>query len=342
MTHNELYARLQETWVNLLANLRGRRVAVLGHVRPDGDCVGSQVALVRFLRASGCDAFAVNHHPVPRNLKPFVADTPFYCDQDPGFSFGQDCLAVSVDCADVSRLGPAARQRFSTIQAVIDHHVSNRRYGQLNLIVSESAATCEILAALMLKRRDWVDAITAQALYVGIATDTGQFRFPSTSHLTFELCCQLVDCGADPAGAALYLYEQEKPGKMALLQRFLHSFQYYANGRICIGVLRLKDFSETGSDREDVEGFVDYARCIEGVDIGILLEETSTGLKGSFRAKSPRYAVHQLAAQFNGGGHACAAGFNPNSTLELFYPQLVAAVQTHLSNINPQDNHNGI
>ncbi|MCD8483055.1 MAG: DHHA1 domain-containing protein [Verrucomicrobia bacterium] len=240
---------------------------------------------------------------------------------------------MSVDCADRSRLGPAAQTRFSSILGVIDHHVSNRRYGTLNLIVPESAATCELLAALMLQEPTLIDATTAQALYVGIATDTGQFRFSSTSHLTFELCCQLVDMGADPAKAALHLYEQEKPARMALLQRFLQSFQFFAQGRICIGTLKLQDFKATGASREDVEGFVDYARSIEGVDIGVLIEETSGGLKGSFRAKDPRFAVHELAAQFNGGGHACAAGFNPHSTLEVFFPQLVAAVENHVKTL---------
>jgi bifunctional oligoribonuclease and PAP phosphatase NrnA len=326
---SEYFPEQYEVWLKVLQEISGKRVAVIGHIRPDGDCIGSQVALVRALRSRGVDAFAVNHHPVPRNCQAFVGDTPFYRDDEPGFDWGDECIAITVDCADRTRIGPVAQERFKEVLANIDHHISNRRYATYNLVEPASSATGELLAGLFFDSQEQIDPVTAQALYIGIATDTGQFRYSSTTRTTFTLCCLLLDHGADPTAAALQLYESEDPAKLALLQRFLQSLRYLHGGKVCVGILKNVDFEQTGAQREFTEGLVDYARCVDGVEIGILLEETPTGLKGSFRAKDAVHRVDQLAQQFNGGGHSCAAGFNPDSTLDEFYPRLVEALEQH-------------
>lgn len=310
--------------------IRGKRVAVLGHVRPDGDCIGSQVAMARCLREMGFDAVCYNHHQVPSNCSSFVGDTPFFLDEK---GVDRDRVAISVDCADRKRLGPVLGEAFPEVYLNIDHHISNALYGAHNIIDGHASATGEILGGMMLDTGMPVDAVTAQALYVGIATDTGQFRFSSTTRDTFEICCHLLEKGADPAAAAMELYERESPAKLALLQRFLASFRYLCGGRVCIGIIDRNAWAETGATKEDTEGLVDYARSIDGVEIGILLEEREGMLKGSFRAKNPVHRVDQLAARFNGGGHACAAGFNPECTLEELYPRLAAAMEEHFSTL---------
>lgn len=311
-----------------IEGIRGRPVAILGHVRPDGDCIGSQVGLARCLRDLGFDAVCYNHHRVPSNCASFVGDTPFFMD---GEGVDTSRVAISVDCADRKRLGEVLQAAYPEVYLNIDHHISNSRYATHNIIDGSSSATGEILGGILLDNELPMDAVTAQALYVGIATDTGQFRFSSTTRDTFEICCHLMERGADPAAAAMQLYERESPAKLALLQRFLASFRYLCEGRACIGIIDKEAWAATGASKEDTEGLVDYARSIEGVEIGILLEETDGMMKGSFRAKDPVHRVDQLAIQFNGGGHACAAGFNPDSTLEAFYPRLVAALEKHFS-----------
>ena len=155
---------------------------------------------------------------------------------------------------------------------------------------------------------------TAQALYAGILTDTGQFRFNSTSRRCFLLAGELVARGAAPAEAGYELYERESVGKLQLLQRFLSSLRIECGGRVCIGRLPEALFAATGTGGEDTEGLVDYARSIEGVEIGVLIEERPGGaLKASLRAKDPACRVDLIAAQFHGGGHACAAGLNLNA-----------------------------
>lgn len=322
------FPELSPAFEDAVKRLKKHKVAVLGHVRPDGDCIGSQVAVTRILRQRGIDAIAVNHHQVPPMCRAFVGDTLFFLSTEADLD---DRVAVTVDCADRKRLGELLNGAFETVELNVDHHISNTRYGETNLIDGKSAAAGEILAGIFLDNGYKIDPVTAQALYIGIATDTGQFRFSATTKQTFDLCRALMDCGADPAAAALELYEKESPAKLALLQRFLASFEYLCDGRVCVGVLRDGDFKATGATKEDTEGLVDYARSIDGVEIGILLEERGDLLKGSFRAKDPAHRVDQLAKQFNGGGHACAAGFNPNMEFEAFYPILRKALAAHFA-----------
>jgi phosphoesterase RecJ-like protein len=219
--------------------------------------------------------------------------------------------------------------------AVIDHHLSNIGYAEFNLVDSSSAATCEILAGLFFDNNLPVDAQAAQALFTGILTDTGQFRFNSTTRRCFVIAGELVARGAHPAEAGFELYERETEGKLRLLQQFLATLRLECNRRVCIGVLPAGIFASTGSNTEDTEGLVDYARSIDGVDIGALIEERPDGsVKASLRAKDPEYRVDLVAAKFNGGGHACAAGLNLKTGAENFYARLVAALAQRLVEVD--------
>lgn len=322
-----IFPQHAQDFKGFIESLHGKKVAICGHMRPDGDCIGSQVGLCRPLRTIGIDAVMVNQDPIPRNLQSFVGDTPFVRAED----FSPDGhIAINVDCADHKRVGEILRGYFPTVAMNIDHHVSNTAYGAHNIIEGHTAATAEILTGLLLDGAYPIDALTAQALYVGIATDTGQFRFPSTSPQVFELCSALIARGADPAGAAHELYERESRGRLALLQHFLASLKMECDGAVCLGSIDDSAYRETGADKEDTEGLVDYARSIDGVIIGALIEERHGAIKASLRAKDPNVRVDQIAKKFGGGGHACAAGLNVKSGLDAFYPQLVEALRLHL------------
>jgi phosphoesterase RecJ-like protein len=312
-----------------LRALSGRKVAVIGHVRPDGDCIGSQVALTRVLIALGADAVAVNEHTVPRNQKAFVGDTPFLLPTQ--VEDWTERYVIAVDCASVKRLGLEVRARIGTIALNIDHHISNEQFATVNYIYPTACATSEVLGCVFLDKGLPVDAVTAQALYVGIATDTGQFKFPNTTQHSFELCCRLMDHGANPGEAARELYENEPVSKMRLLKAYLESLHFAFDDTVCIGILPADIWEKTGATREETEGLVDYARDIENVKIGVILEYREHSVKGSFRAKDDAMRVDLLAAQFGGGGHAAAAGFNVEMTPEAFYPAMIEALRSHLS-----------
>jgi phosphoesterase RecJ-like protein len=300
------YPDFSPRFVGLLPGLAGKKIAVIGHARPDGDCIGSQVALARMLVAQGLDAVCVNPDPVPRRLQFLV----------PGMTF-----------LDGARGGERLRQAFPRPFAVIDHHLSNAGFGTHNFIDTGSAATAEILAGIFLDNGYAMDAQTAQALYAGILTDTGQFRFHSTSRRSFLLAAELLTRGAHPSEAGYELYERESLGKLQLLQHFLSSLRLECGGRLCIGTLRAGIFDETDTSAEDTEGLVDFARGIDGVDVGVLIEERHDGtVKASLRAKEAAFRVDLVAAQFNGGGHACAAGLNLKENTTGFRERLVTAI----------------
>ncbi len=204
----------------------------------------------------------------------------------------------------------------------------------MNVIDTQAAATCEILAGVFLDAGVPIDPRMAQALYTGILTDTGQFRFNATSQRCFVLAGELVARGASPSEVGYQIYERETAGKMQLLQRFLASLRFECDGKVCIGFLPEGIFVETGTKTEDTEGLVDYARCIEGVEIGVLLERRpGGGVKASLRSKDPAIRVDRIAAQYAGGGHACAAGLSVTSAGDDFYAGLVAALAARLAQV---------
>ena len=330
----KFYPALSAEFARLLPSLAGRKIAIIGHARPDGDCIGSQVALARVLTARGHDVICVNPDPVPRRLRFLVTGVTFTRTDDV-VATTADRAAIFVDCADHARGGERLKAHYPEPVAMIDHHISNVGYALANLMDSTSAATCEILAGLFFDNHLPVDPQTAQALFTGILTDTGQFRFSSTSRRCFLLAGVLVACGARPADAGFELYERETVGKMRLMQHYLASLRLECGGRVCIGTLAPDVFEVTGSTGEDTEGLVDYARSIDGVDVGVLIEQRADGtVKASLRAKEPAFRVDLVAAQFNGGGHACAAGLNLKAGTENFVARLVAALAQSIATVD--------
>jgi len=335
---DKFYLELSARFAQFFDSIRGRKIAVIGHARPDGDCIGAQVALARVLATRGHEVICVNSDAVPRRLQ-FLVPGMTFLRTDEALHDPTDYAAVFVDCADHARAGERLKGRFPTPVGNIDHHLSNGGYAAFNLVDSGSAATCEILAGLFFDNELTVDAQTAQGLYTGILTDTGQFRFTSTTRRTFLLAAELMARGAKPTEAGFELYERETTGKLQLLQQFLSSLRMECDGRVCIGTLPNGVFEATGSSAEDTEGLVDYARCIDGVDVGVLIEERPDGsVKASLRSKDPAYRLDRIAAQFNGGGHACAAGLNLKSGAADFRPRLVAALAVQIAAVDAKKN----
>ncbi len=326
------YPQLAERFSELFASMANDRVLVLGHARPDGDCIGSQIALTRLLRSEGVDAVAYNADPVPDALSFLLTDTQIT-------KFSPDALDGSsllfVDCADEQRIGPKSSKLIegSNYLGNIDHHISNTNYAHFNLVESSSAATCEILAGLAFDFGWEVDPLTAQCLLTGIMTDTGRYSYAATTSRVFDLSARLVECGARPVTTAQALYENEPMCRLELLQRFLATLTTRCEGQLGTGQILYQDFLDTGAKFEHTEGFVDYTRSIEGVKIGIYFEQKKTTVKGSFRAETADYRVDTLARQFGGGGHACAAAFSSEESLEDIKPKVFAAIEERLAEV---------
>ena len=159
-----------------------------------------------------------------------------------------DTALLYVDCADEGRVGPKtsiALQGFRRIGNV-DHHISNTGFAEFNVVDHGASATCEILAGIAFDLQVTITPDLAQALYTGIMTDTGRFGFAATSSRVFDLCSNLVDCGASPQAAAENLYENVSLARLKLLERFLGTLEYACDGKVCIGELKQRDFLEKG------------------------------------------------------------------------------------------------
>jgi bifunctional oligoribonuclease and PAP phosphatase NrnA len=330
------YPEFSDAFAGLLAELSGRAVAVVGHARPDGDCIGSQVALARVLAARGLASVCVNPDPVPRRME-FVARGMKFLRTDEAILLPEDTASVFVDCADHARAGERLKARFPRPAGCVDHHLSNSGYAAVNIVDSHSAAACEILAGLFIDAGIPIDPGTATALFTGILTDTGQFRYNSTSQRSFVLAGELVARGASPPEAGYELFERESAGKLQLLQVFLASLKMECAGRICIGTLAPGAFEATGTTAEDTEGLVDFARCVDGVDIGVLIENRPDGgVKASLRSKDPLCRLDTVAGRFGGGGHACAAGLNQKAGAGDFRAQLLGALEERLREVDAE------
>ena len=277
-------------------------------MRPDGDCIGSQVALCRILLAAGVDSICVNRDRVPPNMISYTQGLTFLT----GDQYVPDGrVAVAVDCADASRIGPDLLDKFGgKLWGNIDHHASNPGYAQHNIVVKTAAATCHVLAYGALRQNLGCDTATAKALHLGIVTDTGRFSYASATAEVFALAAELIERGANPAETNFLVFEHESRGKLELTQRFLNSIQFHEAGKICSGELTQADYTATGTTKEDKEGLVEFPRSVEGVEIAVLMEEGRDGVRGSLRGRDPRLRLDLLAGKLNGGGHVLAAGFN--------------------------------
>lgn len=281
------------------------------------------------LEALGVESILANADRVPGRLENLVESKPIEI-VDP--SSVEALPFVYVDCADEERVGPKTSIALASSRRVlnVDHHITNTNFAETNLVDAEAAATCEILAGIAFDLELPVDAPMAQALYTGIVTDTGRFGYAATSSRVFELCGELVRRGASPQAAVEGLYERETMPRLKLLQRFLDSLALECDGQVCVGQLRQKDFLETGTAYHDTEGFVDYARSLQGVAIGISLEERKTTTKGSLRANRKEMRVDRIARKFGGGGHACAAAMSIGMPLDQLRNELLNALGERL------------
>lgn len=319
------FPHLADGFGQLCEELKGQQALVLGHARPDGDCIGAQIALSRLFAKHGVAVEALNADQTPEALA-FLSEAAPVGTLAPASLDGRPL--VFVDCADERRIGPNASRWIegADLRGNIDHHLSNTEFARLNVVDSTSAATCEIIAGLAFDFGMEVDAVTAQALLTGIMTDTGRFGYIATSSRVFSICSRLVESGAKPHVTAQSLYENEPISRVKLLQRYLGSLRQEFGGRLGIGILRSQDFLDTGATNEQTEGFVDFARALRGAKVGLYLEERPRTVKASLRAESADYRVDLIAKQFGGGGHACAAAFSSDRPIDELEKELVAAI----------------
>ena len=284
----------------------GRRFLITGHRNPDGDALGSGIALQRLIRKMGKEAtivvrdgFAKPLMNIPGAAEVMISDT-----LPADYPDAYDAL-FAMECPEVHRTG------YNVLPGPvvnIDHHLGNEMYGEVNYLDIEAPAVGEMV--LQLNRhhlKQPLDADTATAMYVSLATDTGFFRYHNTTLRTFQAAEELVRAGAIPGDVSLWINESNSPGSIKLLGLCLTTLQLHGGGRIATTELPKRFFGEAAASPEDTEGIVNYGRSIEGVLISALLKESDGSTRVSLRAK-PGVDVQQVAAMFGGGGHKAASG----------------------------------
>lgn len=283
-----------------------QRFCIVGHVRPDGDCVGSQVGLAMALRNEGKDVCCWNEDVLPQKLAFLDPDKVM---QRPSASEAFDCV-IATDAASYQRLGKVGDMILERKVLInIDHHTSNTRYGDINWVSARAPSTGELIYRL-LKYGQW--AITpriADCLFAAVSTDTGSFQYPSTRPATFVVAGELVKRGADLGHVCHEIYQSYPLCRVRLLQHVYNNFRLSDDNQIAWFWLRKKDYARTGADTSDSEGLIDHIRAIEQVVVACVFEEMDNGaVRISLRSKDEAVDVNKVACQFGGGGHRAAAG----------------------------------
>ena len=281
------------------------RFLVACHENPEGDAIGSELALALALRRMGKTATVLNADPVPANLL-FLpgADTVVF-DGD-GSKYD---VAVVVDCGSPERTGRVGGElRKCPLLVNIDHHRSNGDLGELALVDPDAAATGLLIHRVLSAMGYEIGLDVATNIYVAVLTDTGSFHYGSSSPEAFEVAGEMVRRGVDPWAVAEQVYETQSAHRLRLLGRVLDSLDVSADGRVaCITTMR-EDLREFASGKDALEGFINYPRSIVGVEVAVSFrEEEGEIFRVSFRSKG-RVDVSAVAARFGGGGHRNAAG----------------------------------
>jgi phosphoesterase RecJ-like protein len=296
---------------DLLASLqklcdRHERFLVISHVRPDGDAYGSTLGLALCLRALGKDVQTVNADGLSL-LFEFLPGGKDLTAPLPGAP-EPDRLIIAVDCADARRLGAVFDQWQRAPDVNIDHHVSNPGYAKLNLVDSNSPATAQVLYEIITTLQWPLTPGVAANLYVGIMTDTGNFRYRQTTAHTFEVAARLVAAGADPTDLAEACYQSFRAERLLLIREVFQAIHFAHRNRVAWFCLTPEMYARSGAIPDETEGLIEYLQAVKTVEVAFLLESLPGGLTRASMRSRGTVDVQQICQEFGGGGHRLAAG----------------------------------
>ena len=304
----------------VVAALRGHeRFLVTTHENPDGDALGSLLAMHLGLQQLGKDS--VMYLALPSALPAeyaFLALEALAGSPPPDHA---ERVVVAVDCAQASRIGgdPAVLER-APLTVNIDHHHDNTRFGDVNLVVAEASSTGELLADVFRELGVRLTPEIAEPLYTALVTDTGRFQYANTTPKALRLAADLVEAGADVHKVFQGVYESVQFAKLKLLARALERARVHEGGRVVVSYLLRGDFPDVGAAEPYSEGIIDYLRAVEGAELAALIREPprdgSPARKVSLRSSVDEMDVSAIARKSGGGGHRQAAGFSSDLSID--------------------------
>jgi phosphoesterase RecJ-like protein len=320
---------------HILADLRSAdKLIVVTHENPDGDALGSLVAMREILATLGKDSPAfidAREFPLPQEYRFLPLDGVLSVPPDDL----EERTAVFLDCGSLERNPAEAFRRPGMHILNIDHHHDNTRFGTVNLVDPEASCTAEIVWDLMHGLDVEPTPQIAEALYVGLITDTGRFMYENTGPRAHLMAAELIQAGVDVPALYRRVYEGVPYGKLALLARGLAKTRRYDHGRLTVTELDACDFAESGAEESYSEGVVDHLRAVEGTAVAALLRDRINagdgGRKVSLRASDERVDVSRIARLQGGGGHRQAAGFTTGMDIDELVDFLRSALAQQLS-----------
>jgi phosphoesterase RecJ-like protein len=293
---------------------RHERFLVVSHENPDGDALGSLLAMQLALEQLGKDSvmYLAGDTPLPVEYRFLALDG---LRRRLPADHAQRVL-VAVDCAQESRLGPGWQELLaaSPLTVDIDHHHDNTRFGDANLVVPGASSTGELLADLFGELGVRITPELAEPLYTALVTDTGRFQYTNTTPKALRLAADLVEAGADAHKVFQVVYESVQFAKLKLLARALERAEIHEGGRVVVSHLLRTDFAQVGAEEPYAEGVIDYLRAVDGAELAVLIREPPAGAsaarKISLRSSTDEVDVSAIARKSGGGGHRQAAGFS--------------------------------
>jgi len=305
-----------------------QRFLVTSHENPDGDALGSLLALQLALEQLGKDSVMAltGEAPLPREYR-FLGLAERGLRRELPDDRGSRVL-VAVDCANETRPADPSILASAPLTINIDHHHDNSRFASVNLVVPDASSTSEILADVLAGLGVDLTTEIAEPLYVALVTDTGRFQYTNTTPRTHRLAAELIEAGADVRKVFQNVYEAIQFPKLKLLARALERAQSFEGGKVVVSSLVRGDFADAGAVEPYSEGIIDYLRGVEGAQLAALIREPprdgSPVRKVSLRSSIDALDVSALAREFGGGGHRQAAGFGTDLPVEAITARLVA------------------
>jgi phosphoesterase RecJ-like protein len=315
----------------IVTELRGAEKFLLTtHENPDGDALGSLLAMDAVLKQLGKDSLmymSPDEFPLPWEYRGLQFEGLLGAPPDDV----ADRTIVFLDCGNIDRMPVDFLQTGELHILNIDHHHDNTRFGTVNLVCSSASSTAEMVWSIAKELAAEITPEIANALYVGLVTDTGRFMYENTTAAAHRMAAELIDAGVEPHTVYRQLYEDLPFRRLLLLQRALASVERHDDGALTVGHLTKADYEETGALETDSEGVVDHLRAVEGTRVAVLVRELLAddrdGMrKVSLRATDGTVDVSRIAREFGGGGHPQAAGFST----ALPYRELVDQVRAHV------------
>lgn len=324
---------ISEREIMMLSDLisRHQKFVLTTHINPDGDAIGSEIAMTEYLRHLGKEVLIINNSATPNNYK-FLdrnEDIIVYDEERHHQLVASAEAYIIVDISDWDRLRNIGRiiKTVPVPKICIDHHHINYKFADVDIIHEEASSTGEIIYEFLAAMNYPIQGATAEALYACILTDTGSFRFSNTSAKTHLVASRLIEAGVNSKEIYHLVYEQNSRSKMALMGEALCNLKYECGGRLAWFILSQEMFDSCQASHWDTEGFPEIPRTIDGVEVSLMFTELDIDkVKVSLRSKG-QVVINHIAEKLGGGGHHYAAGAVVKQNLAETIPMVLTEIK---------------